>query len=185
MKIATLCLVLVTVLWSPLFGDEPSYVFPVQPIQDTSFSKGGHGYPGIDIFGRKGTRFVSPVAGTIEDIQREDRWNKKQNDPELKGGIWVSIIGDDGYRYYGSHLASVVDTVSIGTRVKPGDVLGSIGTSGNAKGTPNHLHFGISLATRPYTWKVRRGEIEPYYFLKCLQKKGCDPRETLGKPVRK
>jgi peptidoglycan LD-endopeptidase LytH len=177
---------------------EITYSFPVQPTDRSAFSRGGHNYPGIDIFGKKGSIFVAPVSGVIEDVQRNDDWDKaessslsaqtkrmplrykKANDPEKKGGRWISIIGDDGFRYYGSHLDSVAEGLQISQRVQSGEVLGYLGNSGNAKATPIHLHFGISSASSPYTWQTRRGEIEPYLFLTCILKKGCDPRTTLG-----
>ena len=157
------------------------YTFPVQPIADASFAQGGHSYPGIDIFGKPGTAFVAPVSGVIEDLQKNDAWDEKKNDPEKKGGRWVSLIGDDGFRYYGSHLESVSEKIAPGQRIQPGDVLGYLGSSGNARKTPRHLHFGISQATTPYNWKTRRGEIDPYPFLQCLQRKGCVPRTALPK----
>ncbi len=115
----------------------------------------------------------------IEDVSREDKYDPKVNDPALKGGRWVSLIGDDGFRYYGSHLESVSQDIKVGQKVKAGELLGMVGKSGNAARTPRHLHFGISKATRPYSWKVRRGEIDPYYFLKCLKSHTCDPVNAL------
>ena len=165
-------------------ASEISYTFPVQPAKSASFKKGGHGYPGIDIFARKGAAFVSPVSGTVEDVQETDLWEKTR-DPAMKGGIWLSITGDDGYRYYGSHLEGIAAGITVGKRVKPGEILAYIGASGNAKHTPSHLHFGISLASRPYSYIVRRGEIEPYYFLACLRSNRCDPRKTLDDAARK
>lgn len=160
---------------------EIQYSFPVQPVDKAAFSKGGHSYLGIDIFGKRGTIFVAPVSGVIEDIQKNDEWDKKKNDPDKKGGRWVSLLGDDGFRYYGSHLESVSNEICVGQRMESGDVLGYIGNSGNAKGTPVHLHFGISRASTPYNWKTRRGEIEPYKFLRCILRKGCNPKAVLIK----
>ncbi len=160
---------------------EIQYSFPVQPIDKNAFSKGGHSYPAIDIFGKRGTGFLAPVSGVVEDIHRNDEWNKKMNDPDKKGGRWVSLVGDDGFRYYGSHLESVSDKIRVGQRIKSGDVLGYLGNSGNAKGTPVHLHFGVSYASTAYSWKTRRGEIEPYHFLRCILTKGCNPKAVLTK----
>ncbi len=184
MRISCAAVLLVIVLSFIAGAAEVSYVFPVQPVKSASFKKGGHGYPGIDIFAGKGTAFVSPVSGTIEDIQSTDLWEKTR-DPALKGGIWISIAGDDGYRYYGSHLEGIAAGMTLGKKVKTGEVLGYIGSSGNAARTPSHLHFGISLASRPYTYLVRRGEIEPYFFLSCLRDNRCDPRKALDDAARK
>jgi peptidoglycan LD-endopeptidase LytH len=152
-----------------------TYAFPISPAKAASFSQGGHAYQAVDIFAPEGTAFVAPVAGVIEDLGTEDRWDPRTQDPSLKGGRWVSLIGKDGFRYYGSHLASVAGNLRKGQEVEAGTALGMVGRAGNARGTPPHLHFGISLASRPYSWKVRRGEIDPVPMLKCLLSKSCDP----------
>ena len=43
--------------------------------------------------------------------------------------------------------------------------LGKVGTSGDARGTKSHLHFGISWPTPADTWWVRRGELYPWKYL--------------------
>jgi murein DD-endopeptidase MepM/ murein hydrolase activator NlpD len=158
---------------------EIQYCFPVQPVDKAAFSDGGHSYPAIDIFGKRGCTFVAPVSGVVEDLQKNDEWDKKVNDPDKKGGKWVSLRGDDGFRYYGSHLESVSEKIRVGQRLQPGDVLGYIGNSGNAQDTPAHLHFGISYASTPYSWQTRRGEIVPYHFLRCILRDGCNPQAML------
>jgi peptidoglycan LD-endopeptidase LytH len=159
---------------------ELQYFFPVQPVRKKAFSQGGHSYPAIDIFGRRGMSFVAPVSGVVEDIQKIDEWDAGAPDLEKKGGRWVSFIGDDGFRYYGSHLESVSEQIYLGQHIKAGEFLGRLGDSGNAAGKPIHLHFGVSYASSPYNWKTRRGEIEPYHFLTCILQKGCDPRTALA-----
>lgn len=158
---------------------EIQYCFPVQPAEKAAFSAGGHRYPGIDIFGKRGSVFVAPVSGVVEDLQKNDEWDKKSKDPAKKGGRWVSLIGDDGFRYYGSHLESVSEKISVGQRLQEGEVLGYLGNSGNAKGTPTHLHFGISSASTPYSWQTRRGVIAPHSFLQCILREGCNPQAML------
>ena len=158
---------------------EIQYFFPVQPAENATFSVGGHSYPGIDIFGKPGSVFVTPVSGVVEDLQKNDEWDKKSNDPDKKGGRWVSLIGDDGFRYYGSHLESVSEKISVGQWLQAGEVLGRLGNSGNAKGTTTHLHFGISSASTPYDWHTRRGVIAPYSFLQCILREGCNPQAML------
>ena len=174
-----LCLSLCTAPVS--HAGEIEYSFPVQPVKNTAFSKGGHSYPAIDIFCKQGTVLIAPVSGVIEDIQKNDEWTRKTNDPDKKGGKWVSLLGDDGFRYYGSHLENISEDIYVGQHVKQGYLLGYTGNSGDAKGTPHHLHFGISLASKPYDWRTRRGEIEPYYFLRCILRKGCSPQTILSK----
>ncbi len=173
-------LVFVSVMAGWSHAAELQYVFPVQPVDKKSFSQGGHGYLAIDIFGKRGMSYVAPVSGVVEDIQKTDEWDVKTNDLETKGGRWVSFIGDDGFRYYGSHLESVSELIYVGQHIKAGEFLGKLGDSGNARGTPVHLHFGVSCACSPYSWKTRRGEIEPYLFLTCILQKGCNPKTALA-----
>jgi murein DD-endopeptidase MepM/ murein hydrolase activator NlpD len=94
-----------------------------------------------------------------------DKFNWKTNAGSLRGGLSVSIIGDDGVRYYGSHLSKVMIGIKSGVRVAAGQVLGLVGTSGDARGTASHVHFGISWPTPKGVWWVRRGEIFPWRYL--------------------
>lgn len=77
----------------------------------------------------------------------------------------MSIIGDDGVRYYTSHLSAVEQLIETGVWVHAGQVIGLSGCTGNAISTPPHVHFGISHPTFPGDWAVRRGEIWPYEYL--------------------
>ncbi|MDQ3495762.1 MAG: M23 family metallopeptidase, partial [Pseudomonadota bacterium] len=40
--------------------------------------------------------------------------------------------------------------LAVGAVVWPGDLLGSVGDTGNARGTPPHLHYGIYGADGAY-----------------------------------
>jgi murein DD-endopeptidase MepM/ murein hydrolase activator NlpD len=70
----------------------------------------------------------------------------------------ADAAGDAGRRREGleSHYYAHLDrfgTFREGDVVEPGDVLGYVGTSGNARGTPSHLHYGIyrGRALNPYS----------------------------------
>jgi predicted deacylase len=128
-----------------------------------------HDYPANDILCPVGTSFVAVTDGVIEEVSYEDRWDAATDDPAWRGGRFVSLIGDDGVRYYGSHLSAVAPGLSPGLRVPAGQLLGYVGTSGDAAGTAPHLHFGISHPTFPGDWSVRRGEIDPYPYLQAWQ----------------
>ncbi len=94
-----------------------------------------------------------------------DLWSSAENDPATRGGISFAIVGDDGVRYYGSHLARLEPSIVPGARVATGAPLGEVGRTGNAAGTPCHLHFGISTPCGPGDVLRRRGEFWPQPFL--------------------
>ena len=76
-------------------------------------------------------------------------------DGPYNGGLSVSLLGDDGVRYYGSHLSRVRSGIKAGVRVEAGQRLGDVGRTGNANNVC-HLHFGISPpCARTGDWKVR------------------------------
>ncbi|MCW2598653.1 MAG: peptidase [Frankiales bacterium] len=92
-----------------------------------------------------------------------DHWNGRTNKGADRGGLSFSIVGDDGVRYYGSHMSRIV--IRTGQRVTAGQVVGAVGTTGDARGTAPHLHFGLSWPTPHGIWWVRRGEVYPWPYL--------------------
>ncbi len=144
----------------------PNYIFPVADCA-VKYVKAHHDYPANDIEAKKGCKFVSPVNGIIDEVNRVDNWSGKTNLGIDRGGLYVSVIGDDGVRYYGSHLSSVVASIQPGVAVKAGQILGRVGSTGSARGTAPHLHFGISWPTpsQSNVWWVRRGIVAPWKYL--------------------
>jgi murein DD-endopeptidase MepM/ murein hydrolase activator NlpD len=130
-----------------------------------AFSEGGHLYPATDIFAPAGAQFVAVTSGVVDFVSTHDLWNPVTNDPSTRGGLSVAIIGDDGVRYYGAHLAAIAPGIQPGVRVNPGQLLGWIGNSGDAAGRQTHLHFGISPPTYPGDWLSRRGLVDPFPYL--------------------
>lgn len=140
------------------------YAFPLT-CAGVRYSAAHHDYPATDMFAPVGCPFVAPVAGVVDEVSRTDRWNPRTNRPAERGGRFVSIVGVDGVRYYGSHLSAVRAGIEPGAAVQAGQRLGRVGKSGNARYTPSHLHFGIGRPTGPGNWKVRRGEVWPAPYL--------------------
>lgn len=128
------------------------YRFPV--VGETWFSDtfgadregGKRRHEGTDLFGKEGTPIVSICAGKVEQLG----WNRL-------GGERVGIRGDDGNYYYYAHLQKISPSLYKGQRVKAGDLLGTMGHTGDALTTPDHLHFGIELPNGQW--------INPYPFL--------------------
>ena len=152
----------------------PIYTFPVAGCTVT-YSKYHHDYPASDIFAKKGCAFVSPIAGVVDEVNSVDKWSGKTNLGADRGGLSISIIGDDGLRYYGSHLSKIEVNIVPGYKVATGEKLGEIGSTGSARGTKPHLHFGISYPTEKGIWWVRRGvglekgKTSPWKYLQAWQ----------------
>lgn len=163
----------------------PNYIFPIQGCK-TAYVRAHHNYPATDIMAKVGCAFVAPTAGTIGEVNRVDRFTWKTNKGADRGGLFVSVIGDDGVRYYGSHLSKIPSDIEPGVRVEAGHVIGFVGQSGDAKGLASHVHFGISWNTKDGIWWVRRGEIYPWKYLD-LWKAGKDanPAAAVAKQEKK
>ena len=153
----------------------PIYTFPISGCE-VKYSKYHHDYPASDIFAKKGCAFVAPIAGVIDEVNTVDKWRGKTNLGADRGGLSISLIGDDGNRYYGSHLSKIEVNIIPGLRVVTGEKLGEIGSTGSAKGTKPHLHFGISYPTEKGIWWIRRGvgleskgKTPPFKYLQAWQ----------------
>jgi murein DD-endopeptidase MepM/ murein hydrolase activator NlpD len=142
----------------------PIYAFPIVGCAVT-YAHSHHNYPATDILTKTGCKFVATTSGRVDEVNRRDKYNWKANRGADRGGLYVSIVGDDGVRYYGSHLSKVASGIEPGVRVVAGDLLGYVGTSGDARGTSPHVHYGISWPTPANIWWVRRGELYPWRYL--------------------
>jgi murein DD-endopeptidase MepM/ murein hydrolase activator NlpD len=105
----------------------------------------GRRHEGIDIFAKRGT----PVTSSTEGVVLRVGTNRL-------GGQVVWVLGPGGQRHYYAHLDRYAD-IENGQRVRAGTILGYVGTTGNAAGTPPHLHYGIYEAG---------GAINPYPMLR-------------------
>ena len=92
----------------------------------------GRQHEGQDIFAPRGTPILSATNGFVYKIGENNL-----------GGQTVSVIGSGGRVYYYAHLDSYAPGLQVGDRVWTRTVLGYVGTTGNAQGTPPHLHFGV------------------------------------------
>lgn len=109
---------------------------PVRGADKFSFSnsfgaprEGRRVHGGNDLFAKRGTPVIAGVTGTIRTVNGG------------RAGIGYYLDGEDGVTYYGAHMNDI--RVGNGARVQRGDVLGTVGTTGNALGTPPHLHFEV------------------------------------------
>lgn len=89
-------------------------------------------HEGLDIFAPRGTPVRAAAPGFVYRI-----------DDLSLGGLSVTVFGGGGVRYFYTHFESVPEELTEGQRVETGDLIGFVGNSGNAAGTPPHLHFGV------------------------------------------
>jgi murein DD-endopeptidase MepM/ murein hydrolase activator NlpD len=90
-----------------------------------------HRHQGIDIFAAEGTPLVALERGVVVKVG------------EVRlGGLRLWLIGESGTQYYYAHM-SAFGEVSEGQAVEPGEVLGFVGHTGNARFTPPHVHFQV------------------------------------------
>ena len=116
----------------------------VQQIADTWGAARGadRKHEGQDIFAPRNTPIYSATDGYILDVGEN-----------ALGGRTVSVIGAGGRIFYYAHLQAYGD-LREGDAVTTSSIVGYVGTSGNAAGTPPHLHFAVytnSGAINPLT----------------------------------
>jgi hypothetical protein len=92
---------------------------------------GQRDHHGVDIFARRGTPVVAAAGGIVTSVGSNT----------LGGNVVWVVRPLRGERHYYAHLDEQL--VAAGTRVATGDVVGTVGNTGNARGGPPHLHFGI------------------------------------------
>ncbi|MEO0010432.1 MAG: hypothetical protein RIQ39_21 [Actinomycetota bacterium] len=163
MRLRILVLLLLLLQISPAQA-APTYLFPIAGCE-ANYARAHHDYAATDILTKAGCKFVAPIDGVVDEVNRVDLWKSPPNLGIDRGGLYVSIIGVDGVRYYGSHLRTIPASIQPGVVVKAGRLLGTVGSTGSARGTAPHLHFGISWPTPPDIWWVRRGEVLPWKYL--------------------
>ena len=115
------------------------YVFPVygpSSFTDTfgsprgDISSGWH--HGDDIFAPLGAPLLAVASGTVFSVG----WNKV-------GGNRLWLRDGQGNLFYYAHLSAFSPLAVNGSQVNAGDVVGFVGNTGDAQGTPYHLHFEI------------------------------------------
>ncbi len=116
---------------------------PEQGLTDTwgAARSQGRSHEGIDIFAPRGTPIQATTQGIVSKVGNNNL-----------GGRVVVVVGPGGAGHYYAHLEDYAD-ISPNDWVNAGDIIGYVGDSGNAKGTPPHLHYGIYIngsAVNPY-----------------------------------
>ncbi len=140
-----------------------AHAVPVAAGTNVGWSPAHHDYPATDIFAACGSVAVAPVTGVVLQVRRDDNYVSAVDNPALRGGRSVAVLGDDGVRYYMAHFQSVDAATVPGARVVAGQRIAVLGRSGDAGAC--HIHFGLSAYCPQQEWAVRRGVIWPYPYL--------------------
>ena len=133
------------------------YVFPVYgpssyidtfgaPRADVTY------HHGDDIFGQLGQPLVACADGTLFSVG----WNKI-------GGNRLWLLDSQGNQFYYAHLSAFAANATNGARVKAGQVIGFMGNTGDAEGTPVHLHFEVHPVSLLYLGYD--GAVDPTAYL--------------------
>lgn len=128
------------VRYARLVGAEPPAALPV-PVKGAEQSglsdtwgaarSSGRTHQGIDIFASRRTPILSTTDGILA----------RRGENGL-GGRTVTVLGPGGWRHYYAHLQQYGGQ-SEGDWIRTGEVIGFVGTSGNAPAGAPHLHYGI------------------------------------------
>ena len=110
-----------------------------------------HTHQGNDIFATAGTPLYATSRGVIA-----------RKAVAVLGGNKLWLVAADGTQYYYAHLTAYAEGIEDGSVVEAGQVIGYVGDTGNAKGTPPHLHFEIHPGGGP--------AIDPYPILDAVRR---------------
>jgi len=134
----------------PVQGIQPSQ------LQDTFTDTRSEGrvHDAIDIMAAEGTPVLAVADGQVEKLFDSD-----------KGGLTMYQFDPDGVHcYYYAHLQRYADGLAEKKQIKRGEVIGYVGSTGNANKDAPHLHFEIHLLGPEKQWW--KGEsINPYPLL--------------------
>ena len=100
-------------------------------------------HKGIDIFAKEGTPVLSAAPGFV-----------LYSGTLSLGGNVVIVAGPKWRFHYYAHLRET--GTAAGRFVSGGQVIGTVGATGNAAGKPPHRHYTIATAI-PFAWRADRG----------------------------
>jgi murein DD-endopeptidase MepM/ murein hydrolase activator NlpD len=124
-------------LMVPVAGVSPAQV------PDTFRSARADGIHGaVDIPAPRGTPVLSADAGRVLRLARN-----------RKGGLTIYATDEsERFVYYYAHLNAYREGIGKGTRLARGQVIGYVGTSGNADRREPHLHFQVMVRPADGRW---------------------------------
>lgn len=114
----------------------------------------GKNHDAIDIMAPKGTRVLAAADGKVVKLFSS-----------VRGGLTVyEFDPSETFAYYYAHLDSYAPGVAEGKQITRGDLIGYVGSSGDASPAAPHLHFGIFVLGQEKHW-WHGTAINPYPIL--------------------
>ena len=107
---------------------------------------------GTDLFGQLGQPLLAVADGTVFSVG----WNKI-------GGNRLWLLDEQGNQFYYAHLSAFSTAAVDGARVKAGEVVGFMGRTGDAEGTPYHVHFEVHPVS--FLYLGYDGAVDPQPYL--------------------
>jgi murein DD-endopeptidase MepM/ murein hydrolase activator NlpD len=92
-------------------------------------------HAGIDLAAPKGTPIYASGDGVVEKAQRVSGY-----------GLYVELQHVNNYETGYGHMSKIAEGIKPGVRVRQGQIIGYVGSTGNSTG--NHLHFEIKINGR-------------------------------------
>lgn len=146
---------------TPILGPS-GLAIPVQGIGarqlvDTYRASRGGGsrvHNAIDIMAPRGTPVIAAATGTVEKLHLS-----------RAGGITAYVRSEDGqWVHYYAHLDAYAPGLAEGQRLAQGQVLGTVGFTGNANPAGPHLHFAVYRMANGQRW-YQGTAVNPYPLL--------------------
>ena len=107
-------------------------------------TRGNHVHEALDIMAPRGTEVRAVAEGNVVKL-----FNSKP------GGLTVYQFDESGtWCYYYAHLNGYAQGLKEGMRLRKGEVLGYVGSTGDASPTAPHLHFAVfQLGPEKHWWQ--------------------------------
>lgn len=145
----------------------PALIIPVTGVRldelvDTytqARASGARRHDAIDILAPRGTAVIAAAPGTIEKLLLSK-----------DGGNTVYVRSIDRRRiYYYAHLDSFAPGLDEGMTLRQGNLIGAVGSTGNADPSAPHLHFAVWMTTPERKWWEEAVALNPFPLLRNSQ----------------
>lgn len=148
---------------TPTADERAQLLIPVLNVRATDLSDtysderagGERLHEAIDIMAPEGTSVIAAASGVVEKLFSSDA-----------GGTTIYVrSGDRQTIHYYAHLSGYAPGLKEGMRVRRGQRLGTVGSTGNADPEAPHLHFAILRTTEDAEWWEPANAVNPYPLL--------------------